>query len=78
MENWRDLPYPPLPPSLAKLVQGYESVKPDRTNSHWIRQDVFRANHQGKIVEFVSAVDVDGMESGLVDPGPAFGTGSWI
>lgn len=78
MENWRPLPYPPLPPSLAKLVQGYEPVRPDRTNSQWIRQDVFLANRLGQITEFVSAVDIAGMDAGIVIPALGFGSDSWI
>jgi hypothetical protein len=72
MENWRELPYPPLPPSVASQVEGYEPVKKDRTNSHWIRQDVFLRNCQGQVTEFSSATDVDGLTSGVVDVPPSF------
>jgi hypothetical protein len=71
-ENWRDLPYPPLPPSVARQVEGYEPVRKNRTNSHWIREDVFLANCRGQVTEFISATGVDGLDAGIVDAPPSF------
>lgn len=73
LENWWGLVYPPLPASVAKLVDGYEPVRPDATSSAWIREDVYRqlCNLDG-YAEHISATDVDGLARGVVVKCPGF------
>jgi hypothetical protein len=69
LDNWWDLTYVPLPPSLAKLVEGYEPVRSDRTSSVWMREDIYMqcCRIQGGS-EHISATDIDGLTGGLVTP----------
>lgn len=73
MEGWWDLMYRPLPPSIAKLVDGYEPVRPDRTSSAWMRDDIYiqLCNLDG-YAEHVSGTDLDGVIRGVVVKSPSF------
>lgn len=73
LENWWGLIYPPLPPSIARHVDGYEPVRADRTSSAWIRADVYlELCVRDGYAEHVSATGVDGLSAGLVLAGPGF------
>lgn len=74
LENWWELMYRPLPPSIAKLVEGYEPVRPDRTSSVMMRDDVYvqLCNLDG-YAEHVSGTDLDGVIRGVVVKSPSFG-----
>lgn len=55
--------YKPLPPSLAKLVYGYEPASATKTSSNWVRKDVYlQCCQQG--CEHVSATTIAGLGGG--------------
>jgi hypothetical protein len=67
LENWWQPIYKPLPPSLAKLVEGYESATPNADTSKWMRDDEYLSCcRQPGGCEHVSATGVDGLHKGVV------------
>jgi hypothetical protein len=66
LENWWGEIYQPLPPSLAKQVDGYEPSSEDRNTSKWVREDayLYYCRLQGGC-EHVAATDIDGLAEGI-------------
>jgi hypothetical protein len=73
LDGWWTPMYNSLPPSLAKLVDGYVPTSGAKDTSKWVRSDVYLAlcNLQGG-AEHVSATDLDGIVKGTVVPSPDF------
>ena len=60
LENSCEKIYPPLPPSLARQVYGYEPASKARTSSNWIRKDLYlKCCSQG--CEHISATSIAGL-----------------
>lgn len=73
MENHWDLIYRPLPAEVASKVVGYQPVRPDRTSSVWMRDDVYlQLCNQDPYTEHVTATDVEGILKGDVVRSPDF------
>lgn len=72
LDNSHGKLYPPLPPQLAKLIQGYKPIALDFTSEFLVPESLlFQVINMGS-AELSSMTDFDGIDKGIVAPAPGF------